>query len=81
VACTTGRASSPSESTWIPAGINTRVAAAAMARESRPPRGKPMNTLARMVRMSSADQFSSTPPEEKKNTSYGVIAAPNRAIA
>ena len=25
--------------------------------------------------------FSSTPPEEKKNTSYGVIAAPNRAIA
>ena len=28
-----------------------------------------------------AVHFSSTPPEEKKNTSYGVIAAPNKAIA
>jgi len=28
-----------------------------------------------------ADQCSSIPPEEKKKTSYGVIAAPNRATA
>ena len=30
-----------------------------------------MNTLARIVRRLSAPHFSSTPPEEKKNTSYG----------
>ena len=52
-----------------------------MARESMPPSGKPMNTLARMVPRSSTVQRSSTPPEEKKNTSYGVSAAPNSATA
>ena len=46
-----------------------------------PPSGKPMKTLARIVPRSLAVQRSSTPPEEKKNTSYGVIAAPNSATA
>ena len=41
----------------------------------------PMNTLARMVPRSRAVHFSTTPPEEKKNTSYGVMAAPKRATA
>ena len=54
----------------------------AIASESRPPSGKPMNTLARMVReVLGSSSFSSTPPEEKKNTSYGVMAAPNSATA
>ena len=55
--------------------------AAMIASDSRPPSGKPMKTLARIgARGPSRVHFSSTPPEEKKNTSYGVIAAPNRAI-
>ena len=52
-----------------------------MARESRPPSGNPMKTLARITPRSLAVQRSSTPPEEKKNTSYGVMAAPKRATA
>ena len=40
-----------------------------------------MNTLARIVPRSSAVQRSSTPPEEKKKTSYGVMAAPKSATA
>ena len=40
-----------------------------------------MKTLVRSVMMSFLVHFSSTAPEEKKNTSYGVIAAPNRAMA
>jgi hypothetical protein len=35
----------------------------------------------RIVKISFLVHFSSTPPEEKKNTSYGVIADPNRAMA
>ena len=51
-----------------------------IASDSSPPSGNPMNTLARSVPRSRRVHFSSTPPEEKKNTSYGVIAAPNSAI-
>ena len=40
-----------------------------------------MKTFARIVPMSSTVQRSSTPPEEKKKTSYGVSAAPKRATA
>ena len=38
-----------------------------------------MKVLARITPRSSAVHPSSTPPEEKKKTSYGVIAAPNSA--
>ena len=65
----------------MPWGRSTIAAAAAIATESSPPSGKPMNTLARIVRRLPAPHFSSTPPEEKKKTSYGVIAAPNSATA
>ena len=40
-----------------------------MATDSRPPSGKPMKTLLRIVPRSPAPHFSSTPPEEKKKTS------------
>ena len=39
-----------------------------------------MNTLARMTGRSFGPHFSSTPPEEKKNTSYGVSAEANNAM-
>ena len=52
-----------------------------MAIDSIPPSGKPTSTLSRDLARSFAVQFSSTAPEEKKNTSYGVIAAPNSATA
>jgi hypothetical protein len=52
-----------------------------MASDNRPPSGNPMNTFMRIVGRSLAVHRSSTPPEEKKNTSYGVIAAPNSATA
>ncbi len=68
-------------STLASIGPNTTAAQPAMARESMPPSGKPMKTLARIVPMSLAVQRSSTPPEEKKKTSYGVSAAPNSATA
>ena len=54
---------------------------AMMASDSRPPSGKPRKTLARFVARSFSVQCSSTAPDEKKNTSYGVIAAPNSAMA
>ena len=38
-------------------------------------------TFNREVPRSLTVQCSSTAPEEKKNTSYGVIAAPNSAMA
>ena len=40
-----------------------------MASDSRPPSGKPMRTLARLVARSFSVQRSSTAPLEKKNTS------------
>ncbi len=46
-----------------------------------PPSGKPTKTLSSGVPRSFVVQCSSTPPEEKKNTSYGVMAAPNSATA
>ena len=53
-----------------------------IASDSRPPSGNPMKTLARFAwRGPSSVQRSSTAPLEKKNTSYGVIAAPNSAMA
>ena len=51
------------------------------ASDRSPPSGKPRYTLARFETRSGAVHFSSTAPDEKKNTSYGVIAAPNSAIA
>jgi hypothetical protein len=76
-----GSATWPSVLTWIPAGRNTTAAQPAIASDSSPPSGNPMNTFARSVARSRRVHRSSTPPEEKKNTSYGVIAAPNNAIA
>ena len=52
-----------------------------IASDSRPPSGKPTSTLIRFSPRSLTVQRSSTAPLEKKNTSYGVIAAPNRAMA
>ena len=52
-----------------------------MATDRIPPNGKPTSTLSRDCARSLTVHFSSTAPEEKKNTSYGVIAAPNSAIA
>ena len=49
--------------------------------DSSPPSGKPRYTLARLSTRSDRVHFSSTAPDEKKNTSYGVIAAPNSAMA
>ncbi len=60
---------------------STRNDADMIASDSRPPSGKPMKTLARLMFRSFCVQRSSTAPEEKKNTSYGVIAAPKRAMA
>ena len=77
----TGRATWDSWSTSMSAGREHQVAAAMMASDSSPPSGKPMKTLALLTSRSCCVQCSSTAPEEKKNTSYGVIAAPNRAMA
>src|SRR3954470_11314734 len=67
--------------TSIAFGSSTTAAHAAIASDRIPPSGKPTNTFARSVPRSSFDHFSSTAPEEKKKTSYGVIAAPNNATA
>src|SRR5205085_4470957 len=67
--------------TEIPRGASTSAAEVISNRDSAPPSGKPMYTFARLILRSCLLQCSSTAPEEKKNTSYGVIAAPNRAIA
>src|SRR5918911_1591348 len=48
---------------------------------SRPPSGNPKSALTPATARSLVVHFSSTPPEEKKNTSYGVIADANSAIA
>ena len=68
-------------STLASSGPNTTAVLPAIASDSSPPSGKPMNTLSRIVVMSLGDHFSSTPPEEKKKTSYGVRAAPHSATA
>ena len=52
-----------------------------IASDSSPPSGKPISTLALFSPRSFGVHPSSTAPLEKKNTSYGVIAAPKRAIA
>ena len=57
------------------------VATAAIAMDRIPPSGKPTMTFNREVPRSLTAQCSSTAPEEKKNTSYGVIAAPKSEIA
>ena len=62
------------------AGARTRWAQAMIASDRSPPSGNPMKTLARFSFRSRCVQPSSTAPLEKKNTSYGVIAAPNRAM-
>ena len=80
-ATATGSPTWPRVSTSIPAGSSTSAVQAMIASDSRPPSGKPTNTLARSCARSLRVQLSSTPPEEKKNTSYGVIAAPNSATA
>ncbi len=80
-AIATGSGTCESDSTCTPAGRKTTAATAAIESESAPPSGKPRNTLSRIVPMSLSPQCSSTPPLEKKKTSYGVIAAPKRATA
>jgi hypothetical protein len=55
--------------TSIPAGSSTTVAQPMMARDSRPPKGKPMRTFMRSAPRSFTLHPSSTAPEEKKNTS------------
>jgi hypothetical protein len=80
-ASVTGSATWLSASTVTRAGIRTTAAQPAIASETTPPSGKPMSTFARIVPRSRTDQPSSTPPLEKKNTSYGVIAAPKSATA
>src|SRR3954452_15744583 len=80
-ATATGSPAWPRWSTWIPRGCNTTPAIAINAIVSAPPRGNPTPTFIRASIRSLRDQPSSTAPEEKKNTSYGVIAAPNSAIA
>ena len=52
-----------------------------IASDNTPPRGNPTNTFILEVSRSFAVHPSSTPPEEKKNTSYGVIAAANNDTA
>ena len=70
-----------SESTDIPRGPKTVVEVSMIAKASSPPSGKPRNTLIREVRRSLLVHRSSTAPEEKKNTSYGVSAEANNATA
>ncbi len=67
--------------TCTPTGRNTTAATAAIDSDSAPPSGNPTKTFSRMVDRPFAVHFSSTPPLEKKKTSYGVIAAPNSAMA
>ena len=56
-------------STPIPSGWNTSAAPAIRPSERSPPSGKPRNTLARFRMRSDRVHFSSTAPDEKKNTS------------
>src|SRR5699024_6564416 len=77
----TGSTTWPRVSTRTPCGRSTIAAAVATDNDSSPPGGKPTQVLIRTVVRSLRVQPSSTPPEEKKNTSYGVIAAPNSATA
>src|SRR5688572_5225080 len=80
-------ASATGSTTWlrlvtsIEAGSSTTAAQAAIAIDSSPPSGKPTSTLRRDVARSFSVQRSSIAPEEKKNTSYGVMAAPKSATA
>src|SRR5947209_3342565 len=65
----------------MPRGRRTIAAHTAIERESSPPSGKPTSTFTRDYFRSFGFHFSSMAPDEKKNTSYGVMAAPKRAIA
>ena len=67
--------------TLMPAGRRTTAAHPAIASERKPPSGKPNRTFSRDCARSFTFHFSSTAPEEKKKTSYGVMAAPKRAMA
>jgi hypothetical protein len=80
-AATTGATTCDRDVTSTAAGRSTTVANAAIANDSMPPSGKPTRTLSRDLPRSFTLQPSSTAPDEKKNTSYGVIAAPKRATA
>jgi hypothetical protein len=77
----TGSITWDSAVTEISCGKSTTAAQPAIAGESSPPKGNPTSTLARERARSLTVQPSSTAPEEKKKTSYGVIAAPNNATA
>ena len=70
-ACATGSTTCDSVVTSIACGSSTTAAHAAIASERMPPSGKPTNTFARSVPRSFRVHFSSTAPDEKKNTSYG----------
>jgi hypothetical protein len=65
----------------VPVGWKTVAAVTISPNASSPPSGKPRNTFSREVARSRLVQPSSTLPEEKKNTSYGVSADANRATA
>src|SRR5690349_7407418 len=72
-----GSATWERKSTPTPRGWKTTAAPAIRASDSSPPSGKPRYTLALFRTRSERLHFSSTAPDEKKNTSYGVMAAPN----
>src|SRR3954447_13481716 len=76
-----GMATCPRVSTDIDSGWNTVADVTISANASSPPSGNPTNTLIREVSRSLTVQRSSTAPEEKKNTSYGVSADANNATA
>ena len=80
-AATTGATTCDNDVTSTPAGSSTMAETAAIAMDRIPPSGKPTMTFNREVPRSLTVQCSSIAPEEKKNTSYGVIAAPNSAMA
>src|SRR4051812_10934915 len=65
----------------MPALWNSTADPPMIASDNAPPSGNPRYTFARFTFRSFGVQWSSTAPEEKKNTSYGVIAAPSSAIA
>jgi hypothetical protein len=68
-AASTGMVIWDSEVTSIWPGNRTTAAHAAIATDNTPPSGKPTSTLSREVPRSLTVHFSSTAPEEKKNTS------------
>ena len=65
----------------MPRGWSTSAAHAMIASDRQPAEREPDEHVGPLGQRSLRVHCSSTAPEEKKNTSYGVIAAPNSAIA